>query len=74
MAGSFLDMQAYVGITKHIGGFPATKTLLSLCHVEDAREILEVGCGIGVGPAHAAREGQGESPKRDVVIQEPPLP
>jgi len=55
MAGSFLDMQAHVGITKHIGGFPATRELLSLCHVEDAREILEVGCGIGVGPAHAAR-------------------
>ena len=54
MTGSFLDMQAYVGITKHIGGLPATKTLLSLCHVEDAREILEVGCGIGVGPVHAA--------------------
>lgn len=55
MAGSFLDMQAYVGITKHIGGLPATKTLLAFCHAEDAREILEVGCGIGVGPAHAAR-------------------
>jgi arsenite methyltransferase len=55
MAGSFLDMQAYVGITKHIGGLPATKTLHCLCHVEDAREILEVGCGIGVGPARAAR-------------------
>lgn len=55
MTGSFLDMQAYVGITKHIGGFPATKSLLSLCHVDDAREILEVGCGIGVGPVHAAR-------------------
>lgn len=55
MAGSFLDMQAYVGITKHIGGLPATKRLLSLCHVENAREILEVGCGIGVGPVHAAK-------------------
>ena len=55
MAGSFLDMQAYVGITKHIGGLPATRALLALCHVDDAREILEVGCGIGVGPAHAAR-------------------
>jgi SAM-dependent methyltransferase len=55
MAGSFLDMQAYVGITKHIGGLPATRALLALCHVEDAREILEVGCGIGVGPAHAAK-------------------
>ncbi len=55
MTDSFLDMQAYVGITKHIGGLPATKSLFSLCHVEDAREILEVGCGIGVGPARAAR-------------------
>ena len=55
MAGSFLDMQAYVGITKHIGGLPATRALLSLCHVENAQEILEVGCGIGVGPARAAR-------------------
>lgn len=55
MAGSFLDMQAYVGITKHIGGLPATRLLLSLCHAGEAREILEVGCGIGVGPVHAAR-------------------
>ncbi len=50
-----VDMQAYVGITKHMGGLPATRTLLSLCHARDAREILEVGCGIGVGPVHAAR-------------------
>ena len=55
MTGSFLDMQAYIGISKHIGGLPATSTLLSLCHAEQAREILDVGCGIGVGPAHAAR-------------------
>ncbi len=50
-----VDMQAYVGITKHMGGLPATRSLLSLCHARDAREILEVGCGIGVGPVHAAR-------------------
>lgn len=55
MTGSFLDMQAVVGITKHIGGLPATKTLFALCHVEDAQEILEVGCGIGVGPTRAAK-------------------
>lgn len=55
MTGSFLDMQAHVGITVHIGGLPTTRTLLALCHVEDAREILEVGCGIGVGPVHAAK-------------------
>ncbi len=54
MAGSFLDMQAHVGIIKHIGGLPATRTLFSLCHVEEAQEILEVGCGIGVGSVRAA--------------------
>jgi ubiquinone/menaquinone biosynthesis C-methylase UbiE len=34
----FLDMQAYVGITKHTGGIRATDELLSLCHIEEARE------------------------------------
>lgn len=49
-------MQAAVGITKHIGGLAATNDLLSLCHVEHARDVLYVGCGIGVGPAHIARQ------------------
>jgi ubiquinone/menaquinone biosynthesis C-methylase UbiE len=52
----FLDMQAYVGITKHVGGFEVTNELLSLCHIEDAREVLNVGCGIGVGSAYIARK------------------
>jgi len=52
---NYLDMQAYVGITKHNGGFGATDELLSLCHVEDAQEALNVGCGIGVGSAYVAR-------------------
>jgi ubiquinone/menaquinone biosynthesis C-methylase UbiE len=50
----FLDMQAYVGITKHIGGIEATNELLSLCHIKDAHEVLNVGCGIGVGSAYIA--------------------
>ncbi len=53
---SFLDMQAEIGITKHIGGFPATNELLSLCHIETAREVLCVGCGIGVGPVYMAKK------------------
>ena len=52
----FLDMQARVGITKHVGGIEATDELLSLCHIEDAREVLNVGCGIGVGPAYIAKK------------------
>jgi arsenite methyltransferase len=52
---TYLDFQATVGITKHNGGFAATNELLSLCHVEGAKEVLEVGCGIGVGPVYVAR-------------------
>ncbi len=51
---NFLDMQAHVGVTKHIGGFEATSELLSLCHIEEARQVLNVGCGIGVGPVYIA--------------------
>ena len=52
----FLDMQAYVGVTKHVGGIEATDELLSLCHIEDAHEVLNVGCGIGVGSARIAKK------------------
>jgi SAM-dependent methyltransferase len=55
MVGQYLDFQAVVGITKHTGGLGASRELLALCHVEDAREVLEVGCGIGVGPVNLAR-------------------
>jgi len=52
----YLDMQAYVGISKHNGGFEATDELLSLCQVEQARQVLNVGCGIGVGSAYIAKK------------------
>jgi len=52
---TYLDLQAYAGVTKHMGGFEATNELLSLCHIEDAQEVLDVGCGIGVGPAYIAK-------------------
>ena len=52
----YLDMQAAVGITKHNGGFEATDELLWLCHIESAREVLNVGCGIGVGSVYVARK------------------
>ncbi len=54
MVGQYLDFQSIVGITKHVGGRGATRELLELCHVDAARELLEVGCGIGVGPAELA--------------------
>jgi arsenite methyltransferase len=53
---SYLDVQAEVGITKHLGGYTATDELLALCHVSGAKEILYIGCGIGVGPAYIVRK------------------
>jgi ubiquinone/menaquinone biosynthesis C-methylase UbiE len=53
---SYLDMQAYVGITKHNGGLVATDELLSLCHMDQAHEVLEVGCGTGAGATHIAKK------------------
>lgn len=52
---NYLDFQAYVGVTKHNGGFAATNELLSLCHIEGAREVPNVGCGIGVGSVYVAK-------------------
>jgi len=52
---TYLDIQAEAGITKHMGGYAATDALYHLCHLEDAQEVLEVGCGIGVGPAYIAK-------------------
>lgn len=52
---SYLDFQAQVGITKHNGGVEATTTLLARCHIDQAREVLYVGSGIGAGPAMIAR-------------------
>jgi SAM-dependent methyltransferase len=53
---TYLDVQAQVGITKHIGGFEATDALLTMCQIESAHTILYVGCGIGVGPAYIAKK------------------
>ncbi len=54
-SGEFFDMQAAVGVSKHMGGFEATHELATLCHVNAACEVLDVGCGVGVGPAYLAR-------------------
>jgi ubiquinone/menaquinone biosynthesis C-methylase UbiE len=55
-SSTYLDIQAHVGITKHIGGFESTDRLLELCRVSSAQEVLYVGCGIGVGPAYIAKK------------------
>jgi SAM-dependent methyltransferase len=51
----YLDLEATIGVTKHLGGIPASRRLLEACHVAEAREVLDVGCGVGVEPIRIAR-------------------
>ena len=44
---SYFELQAYVGTTKHMGGFETTKVLIELCHISQDTDVLEVGCGVG---------------------------
>jgi arsenite methyltransferase len=52
----FFDFAAEVGLTKHIGSLEATKKLLDMCNIRDAKTILDVGCGAGATPVFIARE------------------
>lgn len=49
---NYLDFQAYVGIANHNSGFAATDEVLAQSHIQDAQEVLKVGCGIGVGSVY----------------------
>jgi SAM-dependent methyltransferase len=42
-------------MTKHFGGTDATDTLLARCAVGAGARLLEVGCGVGITPCHAAQ-------------------
>ncbi len=51
----FFDFAAYVGLTKHLGGLEATEELIELCHISEAKYVLDVGCGAGVTPCFIAQ-------------------
>ena len=53
---SYFGLQAYVGTTKHMGGFESTKVLIELCHIGKDTYVLEVGCGVGATTCYLAKE------------------
>lgn len=53
--GRYLEMQAALGVSKHMGGLAATRELLKLCHADGAGSLLDVGCGTGAGPVYVAK-------------------
>jgi ubiquinone/menaquinone biosynthesis C-methylase UbiE len=50
------DYQAQAGVTKHLGGLEATKTIIEGCDIEGGERILEIGCGVGTSSVYLARE------------------
>ena len=53
---SYFELQAYVGTTKHMGGFETTKALIELCHIGKDTYVLEVGCGVGAMACYLAKK------------------
>ena len=52
---TIFDFQAEVGLTKQIGGIRATEELIELCHIDEGKYVLDVGCGVGVTPCYLAK-------------------
>jgi arsenite methyltransferase len=52
---TYFDLQAYVGTTKHMGGFEATQELIDLCHIGKDTYVLDVGCGAGATASTLAK-------------------
>ena len=52
----FFDFAAEVGLTKHLGNVDATDKLAELCHMNQGKYILDVGCGSGATAAYLAQE------------------
>jgi arsenite methyltransferase len=44
----YFEIQAKIGITKHMGGMEATRKLLKMCGVDNTDYVLIVGSGNGV--------------------------
>lgn len=44
---SYLELLAYLGMTRHLGGWEATNEISRLCHIGHGKSVLDIGCGIG---------------------------
>jgi len=52
---AYFELQAYIGTTKHMGGFATTRELIELCHVNQDAYVLDVGCGVGATACYLAK-------------------
>lgn len=53
---TYLELHAYAGATKHMGGLSSTKELSELCDIGPETYILDVGCGVGATACYIAKK------------------
>ena len=51
---AYFELQAFLGTTKHMGGFATTKEIINLCHINQHSVVLDVGCGVGATACYLA--------------------
>jgi len=52
----YFEMQTAFGFTKHTGGLKATNELIELCHINQGKYVLDVGCGVGRTACYIAKK------------------
>lgn len=55
LENTYFEVQAYWDMTKHLGGLKATEQLAELCHIDQNKHVLVVGCGVGVTPCYLVK-------------------
>jgi len=51
----YFEFIANIGLTKHPGSMEATRKLISLCHIDREKYVLDVGCGVGATPSYLVK-------------------
>ena len=53
---TYLELLAYLGITRHLGGINATWEMVKLCQITAGMHILDIGCGVGRSACRLAKK------------------